>query len=321
MKTAVDQVIHSAIKKDAHLNLLYMGYDGWFESLLLSPEINFYCPQDATLYERNAQLPINFTLMPKGMNYIPNRIDIDGVVCNSRVQQVQSAFQIAESFHVPLILIEHELPMASSKEKLRRYVNSRLPRCTKVCTHNLVKEEWFLEDTKVIPYGFPVAGNNIKNNKVLVVGDYHQADYGMLNTMMSCHSTVVGLGYNNGLTQEYKSYKDVFEHMTQSDICVVASQGHKPPLIALFAMAAGCVVVTNKTRWSERLITHEKDGILFEKSSEIKKVVRHLLQHESLVDDISLAARQNIRENHPHKEFVDGYINLIKEKTKEVYVR
>lgn len=326
MKTQVDQVVYASTRKpEEDIRVLYIGYNGWFENIFANTGILCYMAEDSNLHEWYGELPNNFTILPKGMTFIPNRIDIDAIICNSRRTQIFTAAQIADGLHLPLILIEHELPASTASEKLRKYVNSRLPkRCIHVAPNSLIKDEWKLEEDKevyIIPYGFQTPEQRLRNNNVAVIGDYSPEDNVLLEAMLNCNPEVVGMGNNPGVTTPYKDIGDVVRLLSESYICVTASTLSTPPLLAMLAMSCGAVVVTNKTKWTEQIIENDKTGYLFEKSTEIKKIVKNIVSNRDKMENVSVRAQKYIMKHYNISTFVELWRDLIKRLITRTYVR
>ncbi len=328
MKSGIDHVIHAAMRKNLEqFNVLYFPYDGWNEWMFNNTDIKAYTAKDALVYDWPCDdWPDNINMLPKGMLQIPNRIDLDAVVCNFRKDQVFQAEKIANIYHIPLILVDHELPNKSSNDNLRRYVHSRMPKQTIfVATHGIVVNEWKYPkegcDAFVIPYGFVCERRALKSNDVLVIGDFSPEDRPLLNDMMNSDANVKGIGYNPRVTEPYSSFKEVENHLRTSRIVITASPETRPPMLALMAMAMGCVVITNKTRWTDTVIAHEENGMLFERSSDIKKIVKTLLNDHDLTRQLAGRGQEYIIDQFSPKKYVDSWTHLLRKVTKKVYIR
>ena len=326
MKTPLDRTISSVLKKDDNLNILYFGYDHIFEHMISSIGANFYTVKNAAAHNTQYELPSNFTFLPYGMGFVPNRIDIDLLICNSR-RQLKTAIETSDRHHIPLVLIDHELPTQSSKRNLRKYINSQISdNVMYVAASDLVLDEWTIDDNKVIPmipYGFNVSPSIIRNNNVLVVGDYHSSDYGLLDTMLSCDNNAIGIGNNGSHTINKTHLDELANAMNQSRICLVATNESQPPLLQLMAMAHGCVVVTNKTRWTSSIIQDGINGFLFEKQSDIKKIVKVILNNQSVRegDEVSFNAKSIIETNYNFETFKNNWLNKLVDTSKRIYKR
>ncbi len=328
MKSSMDHVIHTAIHKEGgELNLIYMPYDGMFEWMMSTLPYKLYAPQNTSVYQWQCNnWPSNINWMPQGVKALPNRGDISGVVVNWRKDHAFTGEQMADQFHIPLIMVEHELPDASANQNLRNFVNSKMPnKAVFVTTHRVVRDEWDLDDSMEafnIPYGFVVQDNKdiLKDKEVLVVGDYSRGDSQMLEEMLSCVPDVTGIGYNQG-TKEYSTLNEIILQMRRYKICITASQPNRPPLLAMMAAACGCAVVTNETRWTKAIFTEGKTALFFDAVSEIKKLVRTLTQSSELVDDMSIRSRKMIFKDHSMSAFIKNWTNLIQTLSKRVYIR
>jgi len=315
MKSALDHVIHSVLRKDEDpINILYFGYDGWFESMISKiPNTKFYVNKDYLQYPLDdCTTPYNFTILDKGMTYIPNRIDIDIVICNSRREQVNHAATIAAAYHLPCIFIDHELPNSNTKSSLREYVNSRLPKsCIHVCTSSIIVDEWILDkDTIVVPYDISsVTIDKPKTQEVLVVGDYEPQDQRILDIMLNAHPDAKGIGNSKSL-KKYDSYESLMYHMSNSKVCIMCINENRPPILAMMAMAAGCIVIINNTRWTTSIINHGDNGFIFDKANDIPKYVKLALSPESCIDT----------DYTPHNS-TNTWLSLVQDSIKGVYLR
>lgn len=325
MRIAIDSIIHSVSRKDDDpLNVLYFGYNGWFECMFGSIGIKCFTKENnTTQYEWAGMLPKTFTVLPSSYPHIPDRIPIDAIICNSRRARLLDIANISRIQHIPFILVEHEIPFKNIKPALRSYINSRLPpKCIHVVPSDFVQKEWCLDDNvNKIPYGIPVAPKTLKNNDVLIAGDFAEEDFGLLQFMLSVHPTAIGIGNNQGLTQPYTNYNDMLEAMCKSRICITAGGQTQSQTLILMAMSAGCVVITNSTPWTEHLKQQHNDIILFEKSSDIKKHVRSLMQNSDHVDQIGFNLCSAIRDNYSYSKFADNWKELLNRVTKEAYIR
>jgi len=326
MKDAIDNVINKAIRKPGDdTNLLYIPYDGNFEWMMSSVPVRLYAPSNSLSREWPCNnFPQSLNWLPAGANFIPNRIDIQAVVVNFRKEAVHNAAGIAHRFHVPLVIVDHELPTKEASSNLKRFINSQLPPGSVYVTpHSMVNESWAYSDTMEsynIPYGFEKQEQSIKQNDVLVVGDYAPEDAGLLSELLNCHTKVMGIGHNGSRTTPYTSMKDLIYHMSNSQVCVVIFQEHRPPFFAMLAAACGCAVVTNRTRWTESVFENKTNAILFDNIDSVKRLVRELI-HSDTLDDMALAGQEMIERDHSINKFRDGWIDLLNDLSTRIYIR
>lgn len=325
MKSGIDHVIHSELRKPGEeFKLLYYPYNGIYEWLYHSDMIKCYGNMEDIIYEwKTGSFPSSINHLKYGLYNVPQRLDFDAVVCNHRYEQVFKAQQISEYYHLPLIIIEHELPAKESKENIRKYVNSRMPKkAIHVITDPLVAKEWCLEkEYEYIPYGFKPQKSLLRTNDIIVIGDYNVEDFGLLNGMMSCHPKIKGYGFNQGITQEYKSFEDLTNILCQSRIVILGNGSVRSPLLTMLAMSCGAMVMTNRTRWTENIITHQENGILFESIKELRGFSKKYMSDEDEVAKIALAGQSMILEKYPYTKSLSMWQELLQKVSKEVYIR
>lgn len=322
MKSNIDYVVHSALRTNETINALYYPFDGWYENLCFDDHADYYLFEKSSIYEWSVgKFPINFHVLPADTKKIPNRIDLDLVITNHRTEQLEKVKRIADNFHLPIVLIEHNLPISRSSVGIRKYINARIPQPVHhIVTHQLIKDEWHLENVDVIPYGFNTADNR-QNKDVIVVGDYNPEDFTLLENMMNSHHTVTAFGNNHGITKPYVSMDYFLNNLQEHKICILATNDSKPPILQLLAMANGCVTITNRNRWTEQVIEHENTGLFFDNSNSVKKVVQSILDHPEELDRIRGNAYKFIETNHSyekHSNLMNSYLRSI---LGEVYIR
>lgn len=326
MKNSVDNVVHSAMRSiGEQLNCIYFPYNGHFEWMLKSTTMKLHCPKDSLVHEWPCNnWPENTNWLPGGIEFIPNRIDIDAIIVNWRKDQSLKAEKIADIFHLPLIIIDHELPSEESNTNLRKYVNSRMPKkAVFVSVSNVVNDEWkYNKEMEVvqIPYGFSVPEAITKENDVLVVGDYHADDTELLNEMLNSHPNTKCLGYN-GHGVPYKTLDEITIEMAKSKICITASESTCPPFLAMTAAAAGCAVVTNQTRWTKCIFEHNDTVMFFDSVKDIKKHIRTLITNKSKLDDMAMKGKQIIIDNYSIEKFRQNWINFMADISTRIYTR
>lgn len=295
MKQAIDHVINAAMmtNKD-QLNVLYLGYNGIIDSLFRNNGINYYIVEEAQKYVSNIELPDNFTKLPYGVNYIPNRIDLNAVIVNHRFQHIADAAHIADTYHLPLILVDHDLPGQNSTMKLRHFMNSQLPkRCVHVVPHPIVMQEWGIDNAHLIPYHLPVTNIVPKVRNVLVVGSENViSDHMYITGLLNTDPNSLYVGRNGIYNTPYKNLDEMLKYISESYITVALQSDNQPPILPLLAMKNGSVVVTNRTRWTSSIISDGVNGFLFSSIDEAKKIIRKLLSDKMWLHDIIKEAEE-----------------------------
>ena len=139
---------------------------------------------------------------------------------------------------------------------IRKFVNEKTPKnATYVVPNTIVSDAWDYNRSNIgtyeIPYGFDIV-NTEKVNNVLVVGDYNEQDFQLIDIAMDSHPSAYGIGYNSN-TKEYSNFSELLEHIDKAKICITLTSKNKPPLLAMLAASRGCCVITNSTAWSKEV--------------------------------------------------------------------
>ncbi len=326
MKNSVDNVTHSVMRRSGEgLNCIYFPYNGYFEWMLNLTTMKLHCPKGLLVHEWPCNdWSKNTNWLPGGIEFIPNRIDIDAIIVNWRKDQSLKAEQMADILHLPLVIVEHELPAADANTNLRKYVNSRMPKkAVFVSVSKVINDEWkYNKDMEVvqIPYGFNIPEPITKEHDVLVVGDYHAEDAELLNEMLNAHPNTKCLGYN-GHGTPYKTLDEITTEMAKSRICITASEATYPPFLAMAAAAAGCAVVTNQTKWTESIFEHDDTVMFFDSIKDIKKHVRRLITEKNKLENMAMKSKQIIIDDYGIEKFIQNWISLMADISTRIYTR
>ena len=322
MKYSIDHVISAAFPSVQSNAVISDVYNGVFEHLLTDTGIQIFSAENLINREfRHNKFPNNINMLPKGLNYIPNRFEPSAIIINSRQENMFSMMDIAEKYHLNVILFEHELPLKNVKTNIRKYINSRIKKnVTHVYPYELVKYEWHLEDSGKelihIPYGIPnLKSDTEKDIDVLMVGDYQSGDRDVLEEILAINKNCVGVGYNNGLTKEYDDFKDIYKFMQRAKICVSLYPENQPPLYAMLAASAGAIPVVNRTRWTENLFIEQ---MVFDDITKIKKTVDGFL-NDTGREQIAAEIQDSILKQFDYAKFTKAFKDTIHSVSKKIY--
>ena len=106
----------SARRINDPLNILTFPTHERYETLLCKTGHNFYAYRAEGIKDwntNNAAIPENYTLLDPtlGDKQIPAYLDFDLVLSQNKFGQFQLAEPIAKRFHLPLVSLEHTLPV------------------------------------------------------------------------------------------------------------------------------------------------------------------------------------------------------------------
>lgn len=300
MINQIDQVFYRAIRKeDTGINFLWLPYNGLFEYLFTQFDFvnSIYANKNDICHEWRSDYWTEKVNFLPSINFIDNPIDI--CVANHRQSQAFMANETAKSFHMPLVLIDHEPAAEGSRSGMIGYINKKMPKdIIFVPTHNLVKDSWLHENSSdVIEYGFKLCNRDIqKKNKFLLIGDYAESDANFINIVKSLVPEIQTSGYNIN-TEAYGSVENLINNISKSKISISAAQSIEPPLLQLLSASQNCLVVTSLNKWTESVFEHGKTALLYRSIDELKNIIKQIKKEEIDIDEIVYNARDMVDQN------------------------
>lgn len=301
---------------NSKLNVLYLPLDGGFD-LQLAKDFNMFCTQhviDQIPY-KNLSGEINVI----SDFYGDDEINFDCVFVNNRSQQFNEIQAISHNYHCPVVVMDHDLPMASAQEKLIRLLNGNSPKNLIFCyPHDIVKRSWvnyegFTGESIKLPYC--ILKKHIPKNKngIFILGD-NVNDANTINSMKSIH-------YNHQYIKNHHNIEDIRDLMHISEIFLSVVPDSQCPLMAFEAAAYGNLVVINRTRWSEQFFTDGENALLFNDSKEMIQRTRSIIKNKERLKQISEAGRRLVLDSFCKNKFTKACKNLIETINNKVYIR
>ena len=110
-------IIRAATREpDEKLNILTFPTHERYESMLAKTGHNFYAYRAEGIKDwnpKNGELPENYILLDPELEerQIPNYVDFDLVLSQNKFGQFQVAHRLAQKMHLPLVSLEHTLPV------------------------------------------------------------------------------------------------------------------------------------------------------------------------------------------------------------------
>jgi len=294
-----------------------------YETGLAMTGHNFYAVRADGIKDWNttyAPLPSNYTLLDKSLvaAQLPTHIHFDFALSQNKFGQYQILKQLADRLHIPLISLEHTLPMPGWPpeviQDLKRYngdinvfissfsinqwgYNDRHP---SVCVvHHMV-------DTDVF-----VPGNNTRTPHILsVVNDWVNRDVfcnfkGWQRITQGLPVRVVG--DTPGLSKPAASVPELVSEYGNSLIFLNTSTVSPIPTALLEAMACGCAVVSTATCMIPEIIENGVNGFISNDEGELRKIIVDLLQNPQKCAELGYNARQTIQNSFSKSKFLDSW--------------
>lgn len=330
MATAVGSITRAATRRvDEPLNVLtYPTHERW-QSGLSGANAMFYMvqsPQVKSWSRQYAALPPNHILLnpSRGDHQLPPDVDFDLVLSQNKFGQYQIAAGLAKQLHLPLISLEHTLPV-------KEWGPDRLEACRQMRGDLNV----FISEFSVGHWGFDIKDPSVRvihhgvdtdtfspNDMVCdrkptllsVVNDWVNRDYFCgfrLWQAVTKDLPVVVVGDTPGLSLPAKSVPDLVMKYRSSRVFLNTSLVSPIPTALLEAMSSGAACVSTATAMIPEVIQHGVNGLMSNDPAELRRFCQLLLKDEALAARLGAAARRTIVEKFSMGVFVKKWDEIL----------
>lgn len=258
---------------------------------------------------------------------VPLDIDIDVILSQNKFSQFQILSQISNRFNLPMISLEHTLPVPNwTPQDLAMRTSMRGHLNVFISEFSVEKWGFKLDDptVRVIHHGIDTElfkpSDNPRLNRILcVVNDWINRDWccnfnGFIRTASKLPTKVVGA--TPGLSKAASSVEELISEYQNSRIFYNTSTISPVPTALMEAMACGCAVVSTATCMIPELIEHGVNGFISNNEEELTGYLQQLLEDEELATKMGNAARQTIIEKFGLEKFKQNWISVITEASK-----
>ena len=328
-RSVVQSILNNSTRKNRPLNILSFPTHERYQENLSKTGHNFFLWQGEGIkpwVENYADVPKGTVLLnpEKASEQIPLNIDIDLVLSQNKFGQFNIAKQISEQLMVPLISLEHTLPMETwGNYEIHHLRQMQGDVNVFISDYSLKKWGWSEEDALVIHYGvdtdlFSPQDKIKREPKVLsVVNDWINRDW-CCGFNLWCETTgypnselpIDVVGDTPGLSEASKSTQDLINKYSSSRVFLNTSLISPVPTSLLEAMSCGCAVVSTNNCMIPEIIENGKNGYMSNNPNELRSYVQKLLDNEELAEQIGKNARETVISNFGLKSFVSRWENL-----------
>lgn len=312
------------------LNILTFPTHERYESNLADTGHNFYAFRAEGIKDWNtdyAPIPDNYELLnPElGAEQIPLHVDFDLVLSQNKAGQFQVAAQLAKQMCVPLVNLEHTLPVPEWDDKTRMILKN-MRGDINVFISDYSVGAWGYDHTKdirVIKHCIdtdtfkPSRGTVQRSNVILsVVNDWINRDWccGFNIWQEATRGLPVKVvGDTEGLSEPAKSVTELVGHYADSRIFVNTSTVSPVPTALLEAMACGCAVVSTDNCMIPEFIEHGVNGFMTNDIAEMTGYLQKLMKDEELATKMGEAARKTVLEKCSKERFLEEWNNTFYE--------
>ena len=323
----VSSITRSATRLDNEpLNILTFPTHERYETGLCKTGHNFYAYRGEGIKDWNsdyAELPDNYCLLDPdlGAKQIPLFLDFDLVLSQNKFGQFQVAEKMASMLHLPLVSLEHTLPMPewdlSTREALKQmrgHINLF------ISGYSIGEWGWDKkDDTFVIHHGvdtnlFKPSDIERENHILSVVNDWINRDwccgfYSWQRITTNLPTKVVG--DTPSLSEPASSIEELVKDYASSRIFLNTSTISPVPTSLLEAMACECAIVSTATCMIPEIIEHGVNGFISNNEHELREHLVTLLNDEDLSTKMGKRARQTVLEKFSEKKFVETWKGVL----------
>lgn len=327
MPTLVQTILRNATRRvDEPLNILSFPTHERYQSNLSKTGHNFYLWQGEGIKpwrDEYCAVPRGTVLLNpnKKSNQIPENVDIDIVLSQNKFGQFEISKQIAGQLGLPLVSIEHTLPMESwGVNELNQLYNMRGDVNVFISEYSRGRWGWSEGEALVLHHGidsqeFSPSPEYEKEPRVLsVVNDWVNRDWCCgfnlwkeVTGFPESSLPIFVLGDTPGLSQPASSTEELINEYRKSLIFLNTSLISPVPTSLLEAMSCGCAIVSTATCMIPEIIENGKNGYISNDPKQLRSFVEKLLNDKELALEIGNNARQTVIDKFSIDSFVGNW--------------
>jgi glycosyltransferase involved in cell wall biosynthesis len=328
------------------LNILTFPTHERYETQLAKTGHNFYAFQHpkAKRWNYNQLLPPkNYHILID--NGLPEYIDYDMMLVQSKFGQFQLGYEINKTLGIPMIVLEHTLPTPNVMPKEKIDSMREMIGNVNVFISEYSMREWGISNGLVIHHGLdtetfnPEAtyedGSSLdrwineggsqnaqqRGNYILTVAnDFKNRDYclnykGWERVTKGLNTRVIG--DNPGWTLSAESTEALAAEYAHAGVYFNSTTISPIPTTLLEAMACGCPVVSTATCMIPQIIKNGYNGFISNDEDELHKYLVNILNNKELANELGRNARKTIIEQFSEDRFIKDW-NYLFQKVYEV---
>lgn len=315
---------------DRPLNILCFNTHERYETHLSQTNNIFYAwnhPQMKKWKTDFAPIPKNYIQLNQALDtaQLPEWADIDLVLSQQKFGQYQLGIQISKQLDVPLISMEHTLPIHSwDKKRLDDLRNMRGD--LNIFLSEFSQRAWQWEDkqdTTIIPAAvdskfFRPDDRQVqdKSKHILsIVNDWKERDYFCGYSIwqrITKNLPIKVRGINAGFSTPTKTPEELLEEYRNARIFLNTSVWSSCPYTLLEAMATGCAIVTTATTMLPDIVTNGYNGLISNDEDTLRKHLETLLNDDDMCQELGKNARKTVMERFSLENFVNSWETAFK---------
>jgi glycosyltransferase involved in cell wall biosynthesis len=271
-----------------------------------------------------ASIPPNYHVMDKSIREIPSWLDFDLVLAQNRFDQFRPAKEASLKLGIPLVTVEHTLPLDTWSPAQTHQLRSMLGDVN-VFVSEFQREAWgFPPDFGQINHtGIDIErfkNLGIEREKVClsVNNDWINRDvflgYRLWKEIVGNVLPVRVVGDTPGLSEPAKNTEELVQHYNTAAIYLNTTTRSSLPTVIMEAMACETPVVSTATCLIPQImIKHGENGFVSNNIYELRRYCNLLLTDEELRLRMGKAARKTVEEKFSQQLFINKWNKILEE--------
>ena len=337
MASAVGSSTRAATRRsDEPLKILTFPCHERYQSGLADVNAIFYLMQGEGIKTWNptyAPLPANHILLnpSRGHNQLPREIEFDLLFSQTRFNHYQIMSKLARECQLPLVTIEHTLPVPQWTTETRAQLRG-MTGDIDVFISEFSRGQWGWQpnEARVVHHGidterFSPAPLLVRkqNHALSVCNDWENRNwccgFELWRDVVQNDIPVKVVGDTPGLSKPAASLHELVLRYREADVFLNTSLVSPIPTALMEAMACGCAVVSTATAMIPEVIEHGVNGFIANDPAALRAYARELLRDGQLRQRLGEAARQTIIDRFSLGCFVQNWTNVFQEASKIVF--
>jgi glycosyltransferase involved in cell wall biosynthesis len=329
--TPVSSILRQATRLlDEKLNILTAPTHEAYETNLCATGFDFYSVPDENFKKWNPNyrpVPSNYKLLKSKM--APLHKDIDVILSQNKFGQFQVLGQMSAQFAIPLVSLEHTLPVPQWGPQQREALRRMRGHLNVFISEFSVREWGFdLDDpsVRIVHHGidtdlFCPTPEEFKTGEpsphvLCVVNDWINRDWccnfsGFQRIANGLPVRI--LGDTPGLSYPARSVSHLVEEYRTSRIFLNTSTISPVPTALMEAMACGCAIVTTETCMIPEIIQDGVNGLMSNDESVLRGHLERLVKDKDYAEFLGRNARQTILDKFNLEQFKSNWTKVLRE--------
>lgn len=310
-----------AIEPKNQYNILTFATHERYQSDMDKISANFFMyrkpPHIKEWNNQFANLPKNHFILP--IEHLGESFGYDYILSQNKFGQTQLAMHIANDLKIPLITLEHTLPLKHwSKEQFQNI--KKLKGDINLYISKFSASMWEEEQPVIIPHCVntdlfkPNIDFENRDNVILTVANDYIGRSDVLGydiyKVVTENLPRKPVGDTPGLSKAAKDTQELCNYYTNSRIFLNTSTWSPIPKSLLEAMSSGCAVVSTNNCAIPDYIEHGVNGLLANHPEEMRKYLESLISDKDFAEFLGNNARQTIIQKCDKNNFTNFWNNL-----------